>query len=509
MADWNKKEDWVKLRLTEVLPLTPIDQTAPRIYTRVVYGFPFSGNDATLQDAVARVRESLLRSFSRWPFLAGQVIHPGDSDLMAAVYSHIPENFNLHRFPDEVFSHRDLRKLGAASWNFEKLTKQGAPPVAMDKDLLTLSPTHPSRALLKGKDSYYHPLTLQITSVPGGLLLGFAFHHGVFDGVAFAEFLSNFCGGGIPFDRAAHDNHIGDRKLLVKSFSPAAVVPGQANEYDVDGRLPPPAKVFAPCDARILAFSTTSVDKLQGDVAAYLNKAYENRRDGGSPAFVSKVDVVCGMLWLFVTRARFHRLRPEDATHFATAVNARGVVSEDLREGYMGNLFVRAVTPATTIGELVGFRPSGGTKLPPATVKDIAEAAWLIRKAITAAKDRNFISKRFKLAASYSQKHTDTDPDDFGRAVGRTVNQTVSGLDSSVWLDFGMDVNFGIPGTGVGKPLWARKTYSASDGSLNIMPRLGGAKGKDANWEVLLALRVEDLEKMCGDKELGCYLLSA
>ena len=25
MADWNKKEDWVKLRLTEVLPLTPID----------------------------------------------------------------------------------------------------------------------------------------------------------------------------------------------------------------------------------------------------------------------------------------------------------------------------------------------------------------------------------------------------------------------------------------------------------------------------------------------------
>ena len=71
-----------------------------------------------------------------------------------------------------------------------------------------------------------------------------------------------------------------------------------------------------------------------------------------------------------------------------------------------------------------------------------------------------------------------------------------------------MDVDFGIPDTGGGKPVWARKTYSASDGSLNVMPRAGGAKGNDANWEVLLALRVEDLERICGNKELGCYLVS-
>lgn len=56
------KETWVTSHLTEILSLTPINQTAPHIYTRIVYGFPFSGKKDDAENHVfQRLREPFLR----------------------------------------------------------------------------------------------------------------------------------------------------------------------------------------------------------------------------------------------------------------------------------------------------------------------------------------------------------------------------------------------------------------------------------------------------------------
>ncbi|KAK4183432.1 hypothetical protein QBC35DRAFT_543760 [Podospora australis] len=85
-------------------------------------------------------------------------------------------------------------------------------------------------------------------------------------------------------------------------------------------------------------------------------------------------------------------------------------------------------------------------------------------------------------------------------------------LDCSSWIDLGSDISFGMPGTpdrnGEGGNIdWCRKTYSANDGSMNILPRHGRTRG-NANWEVLLALHTPLFNFLLQPTELRHYILS-
>ncbi|KAK3395289.1 hypothetical protein B0H63DRAFT_518353 [Podospora didyma] len=219
---------------------------------------------------------------------------------------------------------------------------------------------------------------------------------------------------------------------------------------------------------------------------------------------VTQVDVFCGLLWLHVIRVRRDCLSGTAITRCATAADIReryepnvGGSAGELQkvgEDYMGNMILRIK----------------------AKVKQLADACWLIRRAVLKLRDPNYVTHGVKLAKEKGSYD---------------IDQSETGLDFSSWAELGADLEFEIPGTASSsssygtsygtfagtsssssggnlnlKPDLARKTYSAIDGSMNIMPRRGGARGEDADWEVLFALRVKDMDKICGNDQLGKYL---
>jgi trichothecene 3-O-acetyltransferase len=85
----------------------------------------------------------------------------------------------------------------------------------------------------------------------------------------------------------------------------------------------------------------------------------------------------------------------------------------------------------------------------------------------------------------------------------RSIDAANTGLDFSSWVEFGADLDFGIPGTEWPDPDWVRKTWSTNPGACNIMPRKGGRQGGMKDWEVVLGLKEDEMVKVCGKSELG------
>lgn len=75
------KDAWVA-GLTETMPLTPLDYTAPQNYIMKSFIFPFASTlDSDRQDAVTFLKSRLARAFSLIPALGGQMIHARDGEL--------------------------------------------------------------------------------------------------------------------------------------------------------------------------------------------------------------------------------------------------------------------------------------------------------------------------------------------------------------------------------------------------------------------------------------------
>jgi hypothetical protein len=218
---------------------------------------------------------------------------------------------------------------------------------------------------------------------------------------------------------------------------------------------------------------------------------------------------------------------PVDTTHFATAVSVRGrlggVVAGDddggddgdgnlFGEGYLGNMWVRALA-GVTVGGLVRDVEMRG----PVTVEQVAEAAWCIRRAVMELLKPEVLRGHLALAARATDLEGVVAPGEGEKvawpevdtAVRRCIARHHTGLDVSVGVGLGADVEFEIPGVNGGektKPTWVRRAYVANDGSMNLVPRRGITKG-DRDWEIWLALRREDMKVVEEQGELGAWLL--
>ena len=516
MEQKRDKDAWVA-GLTETMPLTALDYTAPQNYMMKSFIFPFESTlESDRQKVVAYLKGRLARTFSLIPALGGQMIHARDGELPRLVYSQKDRDSNLDHFPDEVCNYQVLGST-QYPWSFDDLSTLGAPPLTMTKDLLWLLPeTGPAPG------DACHPITLRISFIADGLILGFAFHHGILDGGSVPEFLALFTTNTLPNLPILQARKQAFIKLTHRAAQTTTTTPNSGYDFTTPTTPPilPPAiaKIFTLADARVRTLHVAALSHL--------------RATHGSDAFASASDVVCALAWLHVTRARLRagRVTPFDTTHFATAVSVRGklggvvgVVAGDdgerdgggdgdlFGEGYLGNMWVRALAGSTVGGLVMDVDMRG-----PVTVKQVAEAAWCVRRAVMELVKPEVLRGHLALAA----RATDLDGvvaaeegervawPEVDAAVRRRIARHHTGLDGSVGLGLGADVEFEIPGVNGGektKPTWVRRAYVANDGSMNLMPRKGVTKG-NRDWEIWLALREEDMRAVEEQGELGGWL---
>ncbi|KAK1992891.1 hypothetical protein LX36DRAFT_731295 [Colletotrichum falcatum] len=489
--------------ITPHVALGPLDQIAPRIYVRSIFIFD---TDASFEvgTALGHITNRFHASLLRWPFLAGQIrpaSAPSRINELELDYRLDRDSADPSQRPD-LLAYQFCESLGGLT--YEDLKGRGMPPSAMDKDVLSLSPSHP-----KPGESC-PPVTLKVTRVgDGGLILCFATHHAIFDGGFIKTFLEFFGKGRerIPGQTFVREHMT---RPSMKQYERTSIKNAVFPEYDfaTDAALASGKdKLAVNTAATAQAVKAVCVlFKIQNSTLKALHgrALAELRGEHGPDAFVSMVDTLSALVWVHATRARLPRLDPAETTSFATAASARPRLRPAFSPDAWGNVYTQTSASAS-VAELVQLVPGddGPAAAADATPAVIAAAAWRIRQAVGRVSSPGYVPSRIALAASLA------DPTAEGAAFRRALRPDRAGLGCSVWVHMGADVDFGIPGTagGGGLPDYVRKTWSAGDGSMNIMQRRGVTKG-EAPWEVLLALREDDMERICAPTELGRWASS-
>jgi hypothetical protein len=277
-------------------------------------------------------------------------------------------------------------------------------------------------------------------------------------------------------------------------------------ETDHEEETPP----LLDAKAKIFILPASSLNKTHDKILQHLRNEHDPK------AFVSPSDIICALAWLYITRARLRagRISPYETTCFSTAVNIRKKLSlvPPISKDYIGNMWLRALTK-TTVWELENGGGEGVYDInAPATTRQLAQVARMIRKAID--KLGNPKEKILERAIALAARATDPNDTtlswtDVDEAIRRTISRHTTGVDVTVGVELGADVEFEIPGVPGGrtKPAWVRRAYVPFDGAVSVMPRRGGGgENSEADWEVLVALREEDLMVVEGYLRRGGYL---
>ncbi|KAF9871437.1 hypothetical protein CkaCkLH20_11084 [Colletotrichum karsti] len=489
------ESDTMGLLSENLLPLSPLDQIAPRIYVRTIFAFNLDDDHDSL-DTRNHIAECFRRALIRWPFLAGQIRPAADDEKRLEL------SYNLdHRALDparrpDLFNCQYLEELGG--YTFGELIVLSMPPSAMDKDKLSHSPNHP-----KPGESC-PPVTLRITEMEGGLFLCFSTHHGIMDGCfikTFLDYFANSTDNDLVLSQV-DGSYLSEGPAWVKELEQRPCLDSYQNldikgvtfpEYDFtrDTKSIIPKNKAPGAVCKMFSFDNSTIQVMKTLADDYVKEQY------GSKAFVTTADTISAMVWVHVTRARLPHLCSSDKTNFTLTVDARPSLSPAFQPTAWGNIYTQTAA-STNVASLVQLDALG--LMPEDSLTAIFEAAWMVRQAIYKARDPDYVPSRIALAASLE------DPAMEGAAFRKANQPDHAGLGCSVWYHMGADVDFKIPGTG-GKADYVRKTWSANDGSMNIMQRRGMTKG-EAPWDVLLALREDDMERICGDNELGRWTKS-
>ncbi|KAK0613252.1 hypothetical protein B0T14DRAFT_498792 [Immersiella caudata] len=478
------KSEWVA-SLTESVALTPLDYTAPQGYIPIIFGFNFDGSPL---DAAAYLKVRLARTLAKWPCLGGQFIAGGSGVSPKLIYSSTGPT-SLEAFPNEVFDFRGLQTDQLRWDEFDQLVREHGPAEAMDKDILCLLPEK-----LPGPGEGCHPVTLRVnfTKDRKGILLGLSLHHGIHDGTGVRDFLACFAGLDAPnpeADSSYFSRFLEQKKTIdwfIGTWESREVNMNATEDYNFNEPSQPPLvdPTAPPGIARIISIPADRIAKLHELVLDMVKEKH------GSSAFVSTADTVSALLWVYITRARRAHLLPHEISHFATAVDIRSKIPllTDTPESYLGNAFLRVTTKSLA----VLLAPDEHDNSPIAIARCVAYAAHLIRKAIQTLDSPSHLRHHLSIAVNTAN------PPDVDAAVRRVIDRGHAGVDCSSWLALGADLNFHIPGTehkNGGKPVFIRRAYAPFPGAMNIMPRRGGTKG-DADWEIWVALRGDDMERL-------------
>lgn len=495
------KKDWIA-SLTEKVLLSPIDLTAPVGYFSLVFGFGGGPWEvAAHRSAMAHLFVRLQKVIETFPFLGGQLLlNDGQLERSKMFFSRDPRARNLNRMvkSDEHPTHSimnemlDMKNKCGGPFTMEEIVDNNAQPWCINTDYL-----HPSATATHYKNGHYlHPLTLRCTFLKDGLVLGFSVHHSVMDLVGFNSVLAAFAGPAPVFRLAAHQlTRI--RQLTIPCTTPINPATLTAYRWTPNPPVLPPVN---PATGKIPFLFSIPHDFL---VLLHTFCLQFIRDRDGPAAFVSHVDVVSAIVWVVLTMARVRAwpanalgipaLHPTAPTRFCTAVDLRSRMG--LAGVYPGNCFMRVLTPAdVTVERLLGGNGHPGWE-------QVAQAAGWIRGAIVemdAAWPGHVKLARMSLGLDGGGGREVARPSDVGAAVSRATARDGAGVDCSVNVAVGADLEFDIPGLrgynarGRVTPTFVRFPNDTVGGCVRILPRVGGTKGT-ANWEVLLPVREEEM----------------
>ncbi|KAI3793015.1 hypothetical protein L1987_35627 [Smallanthus sonchifolius] len=294
-------------------------------------------------------------------------------------------------------------------------------------------------------------LSVQLTKLKDGLVMGCAFNHAILDGTSTWHFMSSWA-----------EICTGSKSISVQPFLERT----QARNTRVKLDLTPPAQQngdgatatkpsVSPLREKIFKFSESEIDKIKAKVNA-------NPPEEATKPF-STFQSLSTHIWHAATRAR--QLKPEDYTVFTVFADCRKRVDPPMPESYFGNL-IQAIFTVTAAGLLQANPPEF--------------AAALIQKAIDT-HDAKAIEAR--------NKEWESNPIIF-QYKDAGVNCVAVGSSPRFKV---YDVDFGF-----GKPESVRSgANNRFDGMVYLYQAKEGGKGIDVEIS-LEASAMENLEK---DKE--------
>ena len=430
---------------------------------------------------------------SKWPFFGGLYTHGVNGGRGTLKY---PKRggANVDFISKQVFDWRDRSDKG---WTYDDFKATRAPPRTLTQKTFCNVPDE-----TPGPGKSVYPLTLRATFIKGGLVLGFLAHHGIVDGGGLMQVLECFAGSSGEHeiddeaDEASLVTLLRTKKQVTKRIEALGPVSDARfistnDTYNFAGMAPPEPMPNPHPAQGLFIFDAGVVDSIRD---MFLD---ELRPKHGPDVFISAVDVICGFIWVFVTRARRYQLHDYVGSAFAMAVDVRSrVLKNNEAADYVGNMFIRVLAHAS-VKELAPRHDS--RKGLYALAPTMADAALRIRRAIQTLDDPAKLAAHFAVASEAVLM-----PSMIDSAVRRCTDRDLAGLDCSVGANFVADLDYHIPGTQAsgGKPTFSRRPWTPHAGVVRFMPRSGGTKG-DADWEVVIALPEDQIVHLAGPDELG------
>ncbi|KAF1834945.1 hypothetical protein BDW02DRAFT_620534 [Decorospora gaudefroyi] len=482
---------------TKSFHLTCLDQNVVRVYIQTLCIFPFP-NQNHAEAAIHALGTGLRLTLKKFPFLAGTLrLADRKTGKLALDYPIEVSDDDMNRmfrskqipFNETTFPH-----------SYEQLKRDGMPPSAFKGDIFVpedlanyVGVPRNGEGKIDFDKSDAPAMRVQAFFIPGGLVLSMYTNHSVSDFSGITAFWQNFSanvamvsGGCLVVE---HDtmstSFVADEESLLRQ-----AVDGQVKFPPNDGG----ADCY--CDGtfeypRTLPSETKCTQRLFVIPAARVHEYRELLR----PRFPQETppticNVLAALVWTHVTRARADRLlkRGLTVTKAGIATDLRRRQHPPVPADYMGNM---ALFSQGTLNV------SDLTAEDCVTMNTIVHVINEIKSTITDV-NNDWISRHMTFF-TLIERITDTEI-----ALALTFGPDMY---ISSWLNFGADLNWGIPGTDVGRdtlagrPEFIRRTYGPGDGGIIFLPRRRQTvSDAEAPFEILVRLSEEDMTRLLNEQ---------
>lgn len=436
--------------MAKIIALSAIDQFAVRCYINTLFCFPTQQSGA-LQTISSHLRKCLSTFSKDFPFLKGQVCPTSSRGYVEVSYD-IDE-------PDPPFFAQTCSSL-----SYSELRASGFNIHSGCYDTFTLAPDMCGSAVF----------AIKVSFVDGGCIICISIHHSFSDGrgaFTISELFASYCKGE---PEVFEIGGLSDRLQMLHG-NLKITAQGDISAAPNAERINP---ISAPSE-RANTASLVSVIFLFTDQATRNLRATLFSRKG-SPAPISRLDVITSLLFARIMKARSSILPYNTIVSLNTAVDARSRLDPPLSIAYLGNVVIGACL------DICLANPTSEPNKEDIELQQISAIATTLRACIKAIDDtamREYMSY-LDSQPNIEQYFDDTHP----------AHPEASMMCSSwaAWPAHGLD--FGI---GLGKPE-AVRSHTGDSGDLRVQPR----SGAEGDWEVTAVLEQNVVEKLKRDRLL-------